>query len=133
MTRDTISPPEDYEQQRVFAWIDQNVSQYPQLALAFHVPNGGHRNPTTGARMKLLGVKPGVPDILLPVFSFDRKYIGLAIEMKREHGGRVSKEQRAWLNNLAAQGWWTVVCHGSDSAIDEIVGYLGIVEEVEHD
>ena len=31
----------------------------------FHVPNGERRDVRTGARLKLMGVRPGVPDFLL--------------------------------------------------------------------
>lgn len=122
MTRDTISPPEDQEQIAVFAWIDLHIGRYPELALAFHVPNGGHRNPHVGAHMKRMGVRPGVPDIMLPLVT--RQYNGLAIELKRQVGGRVSPEQRQWMAALDRQKWLTAVCRGADDAIDMIEQYL---------
>lgn len=122
MTRDTIAPPEDDEQIALFAWIDMNVNQQPELALAFHVPNGGHRNPHVGAHMKRMGVKPGVPDLLLPVKR--GRWSGLAIELKRTVGGRVSQDQQWWLVQLREQGWRTVVCRGADEAITTITDYM---------
>jgi hypothetical protein len=35
----------------------------------FHVPNGGARSVVEGAIFKGLGVKPGVPDLVLPILS----------------------------------------------------------------
>jgi hypothetical protein len=122
--KDTIAPPEDYEQVTLFAWIDIHSGQYPELSLAFHVPNGGHRNPHVGAHMKRMGVRAGVPDILLPVARAGHN--GLAIELKRSIGGRVSVEQRTWLNRLTQQGWQAVVCNGADEAIQTIRKYMGV-------
>lgn len=34
---------------------------------AFHIPNGEQREPSTAARLTRMGVKPGVPDVFLPV------------------------------------------------------------------
>ena len=40
--------------------------QYPELsALLFAVPNGGRRDPVTGARLKAEGVVAGVSDLIL--------------------------------------------------------------------
>jgi len=122
--KDTIAPHEDAEQITLFAWIDIHSGQYPDLSLAFHVPNGGHRNPHVGAQMKRLGVRPGVPDIILPVAKHG--YNGLAIELKRSIGGRVSPEQQKWLSRLEQQGWQTYVCHGADEAIKTIREYMEI-------
>jgi hypothetical protein len=122
MTRDTIAPPEDHEQITLFAWIDLHVNRFPELRLAFHVPNGGHRNPHVGAHMKRMGVRAGVPDILLPVARAG--YTGLAIELKRSIGGRVSPEQQKWLSRLEEQGWQTYVCYGADEAIRVISTYM---------
>jgi len=115
---------EDFEQIILFAWIDLNTGQHPDLALAFHVPNGGHRNPQTGAHLKRLGVRPGVPDILLPVAR--QGFHGLVIELKRTAGGRISEHQKRWLERFQNQNWRAVVCHGADEAIEIIKSYLDI-------
>lgn len=82
-----------------------------------HPPNGGDRNVITAARLKRLGVKPGVPDVLI----FDRPpaamhFRGVAIELKAK-GGRPRATQRAWLSGLEARGWFTAVCVGVDEAL----------------
>lgn len=116
-------PTEDEEQAAVFQWAEYQQGHYPELALLFHIPNGGYRHPATAAKMKAIGVKPGVPDIFLPV---PRKgYHGLWIEMKRRKGGRLSEEQRAWLGAMFQQGYMAVKAAGADEAIAAIVEYLG--------
>jgi hypothetical protein len=69
-----------------------------------------------------MGVRDGVPDILLPVARAG--YTGLAIELKRSIGGRVSPEQQKWLSRLEEQGWQTYVCYGADEAIRVISTYM---------
>ena len=122
--KSTIAPPEAHEQIAVFAWIDMQKLSVPDLRMAFHVPNGEHRNPITGARLKRLGVRAGVPDILLPVAR--GMYNGLAIELKRQVGGRLSPEQKAWIEGLKLCGWDVHVCPGADVAIEAIRKYLDI-------
>ncbi|GGH14590.1 hypothetical protein GCM10007036_14010 [Alsobacter metallidurans] len=39
----------------------------PRVAKVFHVPNGGKRNKSEAAKLKAMGVLPGVPDILIMV------------------------------------------------------------------
>lgn len=49
--------------------LQRAVAQYLRPAvrdaecLWWHVPNGGHRAPSTAARLKLMGVRAGVPDL----------------------------------------------------------------------
>ena len=117
-----MNPTEDNEQVAVFAWADWNLDRWPELGLLFHIPNGGYRHPATAARMKELGVKPGVPDLFLPAARGN--YHGLWIEMKRQKGGKVSPMQTAWLESLTAQGYKTAVCRGATEAIMTIVDYL---------
>jgi hypothetical protein len=81
----------------------------------FAVPNGGHRDKATAARLKAEGVQRGVPDLL--VFLPDGRT--LALEMKARESGRLSTEQQQWLEYLAGRpGWTTAVVHGAKEAID---------------
>lgn len=115
-------PTEDEEQAAVFEWADLSSGRWPELRLLFHVPNGGLRNKVTAARMKMLGVKAGVPDLFLPVARGN--WFGLFIEMKRRKGGKLSPLQVDWIEALGRQGYKTVVCFGADAAIAAIEDYL---------
>lgn len=117
-----IIPTEAEEQIALFQWAEFAKAQYPELALLFHVPNGGSRNRIEAARLKGQGVKPGVPDICLPVPR--GRYHGLYIELKRQRGGKISSLQKIWLTALAGQGYKCLVCFGADEAEREITNYL---------
>jgi hypothetical protein len=84
----------------------------------FHPPNGGWRHIATARAMKALGVKSGVPDIIItsrsPVATWAR---GIAIEMKTAKGGVTSTYQRAWHAALREDGWEVFVAKGAEAAI----------------
>lgn len=115
-------PTESQEQQIVMRWAELQSRAHPELQLLFHIPNEGLRHPATGRRMIAEGMKSGVPDLELPVPRGG--YHGLFIEMKRQHGGRVSDDQRGWIACLKAQGYRAEVCKGADAAIEVIKEYL---------
>lgn len=115
-------PSEDEEQIALFEWAALNMGKYPALALMFHIPNGGGRSRAEAGRFKAMGVKAGVPDIFLPQPCGG--FHGLFIELKRAHGGRVSREQQDWIDDLNARGYAAAVCHGWEEAAREIKEYL---------
>lgn len=59
--------------------------QYPNL-LWIHCPNGEARSAITGARLKRMGVRPGVPDILLWWMDLEKGPQSAAIELKASKG-----------------------------------------------
>jgi hypothetical protein len=109
------------EQVAVFEWAALHEGRLPELALLFHVPNGGKRAPITAARLKAEGVKPGVLDLWLPVARLGKH--GLVIEMKCK-GGRVSDAQRVWITALRREGYHVEVCYNWTEAVNEIETYL---------
>ena len=119
-----INPSEAQEQTWLFQWAEaMKVLRWPEVDLMFHVPNGGSRNPAEAARLKAQGVKPGVPDLFLPIAR--NGYHGLFIELKRKTGGRTSPEQERIVRQLNQQGYKAVVCKGWNAAADIIEEYLG--------
>lgn len=115
---------EDREQAAVFEWAELMEVICPELGLLHAIPNGGYRPPATAALLKRTGVKPGVPDMFLPVAR--GSYHGLYIEMKRRTGGKVSVNQKMWLLKLSEEGYKTAVCHGAKEAIRLLESYLDI-------
>ena len=115
-------PTEEQEQIAVIEWAMLMEKQAPELALLYHCPNGADRHPAVAAKLKKQGVKPGVPDLFLPVARGTAH--GLYVEMKRQKGGRVSEDQKAWMEALTQQGYLCVVAHGAEEACDVIWHYL---------
>ena len=80
-------PTESVEQQCLFRWAAFQSGRFPELALLYHVPNGGSRKKAEAGRFRAEGVKAGVPDLCLPVArggfhgsgsTFGRRYGGQA-------------------------------------------------------
>lgn len=115
-------PTENAEQAALFQWAEVASGRYPELKLLHAIANGGKRDGRTAAVLQRTGVKPGVPDICLPVPKGG--YGALYIELKRLQGGAVSANQRVWINRLNANGNKAVVCNGWVAAKNEIEKYL---------
>lgn len=105
-------------------WAAHAQRAHPELQLLFHVPNGEARDARTAAKLRWMGVKPGVPDLLLPVPR--GPYTGLALEMKRRKGGGTTEAQERFLEALRASQWHVCVCRGADEAIGEIRRYVAM-------
>lgn len=115
-------PTEAHEQTELFKWAALQKCKYPELELLHHIPNGGSRNEKEAARLKAQGVKPGVPDVFLPVAR--KSCHGLYIELKRQKNARVSDAQKKWIEALTGQGYQAEVCYGCQEAIKTILQYL---------
>ena len=112
---------EEHESQKAVArWAELESRQRPELALLYAVPNGGKRNPREAARLKAEGVKPGVPDLVLPVARGG--YFGLYIEMKSRTGG-LTKDQRKWEADLQEQGYRHNTCRSFTQAMELLDAY----------
>jgi hypothetical protein len=111
-------PSENEEQRRLIQWFK---AAHPNT-LFYAVPNGGRRDLVTAAKLKATGVKPGVPDLVVPVPK--NGYHGLYIELKRVKGGQLSQYQNDWITKLKANGYKAEVCAGADAAMAVINAYL---------
>ena len=81
-----------------------------------------------GAKFKRMGVKRGVPDIIIPMprVGVRSPYHGLVIELKRPDGkmSDLSEEQKDWLDWFATQGWQTRVAFGFEEAKAIVLEYF---------
>ncbi|MDE2099041.1 MAG: VRR-NUC domain-containing protein [Patescibacteria group bacterium] len=109
-------PTEEQEQRTLVEWLDWHRICYA------HPANESKRSAIQGARLKAIGMSPGLPDLLLfdPPPLYTHMYRGAAIELKRRKGGRVSETQRDWLERLRLRGWAVAVCEGADAAIAQL-------------
>lgn len=87
----------------------------------FAVPNGGHRDKVTGAKMKAEGVLAGVADLIL--LKSNSRHGALLIEMKTRTG-RQADTQREWQRLIERDGYKYVVCRSVEDFIREVDSYL---------
>jgi hypothetical protein len=77
----------------------------------FHSPNGGKRSKVEGAIFKGLGVKRGVPDL---VILYSGQIFGLEFKSAK---GRVSPAQRQAMNAMEVAGARTSIAASVDEAL----------------
>jgi hypothetical protein len=123
MERKAHKVSEGDHQVRLMRWAAKQGTTIAELQLLYHIPNGGARDAATAARLRVEGVKAGVPDLHLPVAR--RGYHGLYVELKAD-GGKTSGGQDIWLARLRAEGYQALVCYGAQAAYEAIVTYLGL-------
>lgn len=116
---------EHQHQANFFHWAALNEKKYPELALLYAVPNGGHRHVLVARKLKAEGVKAGVPDIHLPVPR--GKYAGLWIEMKAGKN-KPTPAQVYWHALLREVGHRVEVCYSWPSAANVVEKYINGVE-----
>lgn len=114
---------EHSEQCRVINWAWIYQERCAALAMLHAIPNGGLRNKSVAAKLKMEGVKSGIPDLDLPVPS--GIYFGLVIEMKFGRN-KATAEQIWFLERYARYGRKTAVCYSADEAIKMICEYLNL-------
>ena len=102
-------PTEHAEQVTFVNWFRKT---YPDVRI-FAIPNGGLRRRTTATKLKAEGVSPGVPDLYIPAWK-------LWIEMKRVKGGRLSPDQKEWIEYLESIGDDVIIEKGWEAARDAI-------------
>jgi hypothetical protein len=96
--------------------------QYPKFAKClWAIPNGGARHIGTAVKLKAEGVVSGVSDLFLMIPK--NGLHGMFIEMKIK-GGKVSDNQKEFMETANSLGYKCVVCFGFDDAKNAINEYL---------
>lgn len=116
--------PLEHDIQATFVRMCRSAEQVacPLLRLGFAVPNGGYQLSVQAAgKLRAAGLRPGVPDWLLPVPCGG--FSGLAIEFKRP-GGVLSDAQAQYIDAMVAAGWLAVVVTDAGAAFRVAIGYL---------
>lgn len=99
-------------------------AQYPK-ALWFHSPNGGSRNRIEAAKLKGMGVRPGVSDIVIlePREHHGMKPCGLVVELKVK-GGKLQESQISFIIDAQVRGYMAAVVWNFDAFKSLVDNYL---------
>lgn len=110
----------EYQIQAAFVELIQK--RYPNILFSATV--GGIRLSIGAAlKMKKAGYVRGVPDLVF--FEPRRGYMGLCIEVKKK-GGRPSKQQKQWKDDLRERGYRSVICTGLKECLEEFQQYFSL-------
>lgn len=110
----TITPTEHQIQVAVVQWCD--LQRIP----IFAIPNGGKRAIMTARKLKDEGVKPGVPDLMIPLIR--GKFGGMFLELK-SGSGRIRPQQVEWIERLEKEGYCCALAWSVEQAIEAIREY----------
>lgn len=113
---------EDSLQMLCVEWLKKALlaRKLPQ-EVAYHCPSEGQRKPQYRAKLKLLGFRPGIPDIMLDLRNKD--YSGLRCELKNAKG-IIKPAQREFLTTAASQGFLAVVINDYETFKKVFTYYL---------
>lgn len=114
---------ETTEQQAVIEWSLYSCGRFPALKNLYHVPNEGKRSKSTGGIAKSLGLRPGVPDLILDHPA--GRYHGCRIEMKYGKN-KPTPDQEDWLKRMQAAGYFVAVCWSASAAIALLEEYCAL-------
>lgn len=92
--------------------------QYTDL-LSWHTPNGGKRNKREAARLKRMGVRPGVADVMLYWLDSDLCMNAGAIELKCGKN-KLQPSQVTFRNDWMNTGGHYAICR----SVDEVMHWL---------
>lgn len=105
-------PTEAEEQIMVVQYLEMRGHKFTAIP---NETGGSMEAKRRAIRLKRQGVRKGLCDLLAIV---NGTLIG--IEMKRQHGGVLTKEQQEWLDALNAAGVRAKKCDGAKAAIEFI-------------
>lgn len=117
-----MARPEDQIQRACVQWLDIQVAMGRLKFTA--IPLGEKRSRVTAAILVGLGARKGAPDLVIALPNG----VTLWAELKRQKGGKTSKEQVAWRDALRALGHEWVLVRSLDDMIDAVAehgGYSG--------
>lgn len=101
--------------------VMQFIATSPLLRnVVIHIPNEGARTIQYGRRLKEMGMRAGVSDLFIALAR--RGYHGAWLELKSQDG-LISAKQQQFLDDMAAQGYYTCVCFSIDETIEKIKWY----------
>jgi len=120
----TAKPTEHREQVSMVQWL----TAAPRRWLVAATANGVNMGPQQRNRFAQSGGRRGLPDLLCftPIYG----YVGIAIEMKKTTGGKVSPEQYRWMADLKELGWLTIIAYGYLDGIEQIESAIKVSEDI---
>lgn len=119
-------PTEDDEQAALVKWLRALSVTFAAIPNGAYLFGGRVDRARQWAKLQRTGCQRGFPDLLIftpPPHSPGCP--GVAVEMKRTKGGRVSEDQKEWLDELERHGWKAIVAKGCDDAVRQLreMGY----------
>ena len=97
------------------------LNEFPELELMHSIPNGDWRGFKTAKKLKAEGLKPGIPDISLPIPRGG--YHGMYLELKNARGS-VKADQWRIMIELHKHGYFVALTNSLTKAQCLVLQYL---------
>ena len=123
-----VRAPEPRESQFQIALIDRLKLQARKDCVYFHIPNGELRDKSAAAKLKAMGLLPGVPDLEF-IWPDDGRIKILFLELKRGRKGKLDDNQMAFGAFVNAIGCYFEVADSIDSAVTILTAYRILPKE----
>ena len=94
---------------------------YFRRCFVFILPNGGYRNAREAAKFKALGVRSGVPDII--ILKPNKTYHALMIELKVGKNN-LTENQKQFLVQASEEGYAVAVCRSLEEFMSTVEKYI---------
>jgi len=120
----------EHEIQSAFiSWCNfpKTLECFPELELIYAIPNGANKSIATAMKFKREGLKPGVPDLHLPVPRGE--YHSLYLEFKSDKSKKLSGKQIEWFNKLTSHGNMCVCVASEEKAEQVVKRYLSMIKK----
>lgn len=115
--RTNISPLEYDECRALHDYL--RAEHLPHHHIANESQSGTRNGMIRGAKLKAIGQSRGFPDYAIVAYDGETAEAWLLfVEMKRQKGGHLSKEQAEWLSILAQTGALCMVSKGASPIIE---------------
>ena len=111
---------EEAIQKTVIQWVRSHPYFKGKEGLVLHFPSEGARSPVFGKKLKDMGFRAGIADLLIAMPR--RGYGGAWLELKSKKG-KLSPAQKEFLDNMQQQNYFTAVCYSIEGAIEMIEWY----------
>jgi hypothetical protein len=113
---------EDAEQIALLNWARLvTVGQETLFDWLVHCPNGGWRSPVEAARFQAIGVKPGIPDLMLPIRTTEYATGWLELKVGRN---KPTEHQLSWHERLRSAGHYVQTYWHWHEAAADMLRYL---------
>lgn len=117
---------EDSLQKKCAEWLKKALKAAGlKQELFYHVPSEGVRKPQYRAKLKLMGFRAGISDVVLILKRGE--YSGVYCELKKAKGSP-SKDQKDFLDAVAEQGFLAVVINDFDTFVEVFNHYINELE-----
>lgn len=110
---------EDCIQKAIIEWLSYKHPKAREVVI--HIANQRATSPQQGYKLKQMGVRKGVSDLLIPIATGG--YHGMFLEVKTIEG-TLTKEQKAFIKRMDEEGYFAIAAYGLEHCMREIDAYL---------